>query len=268
MTLLAVPLAELRRRYTCTRARIPPAELRALRADPRAGARQLALQLERRRVRASAERRRQRVLFRVECRARASGAACIAGIDESGMGPLAGPVVAAAVVLPPRVWLDGLDDSKRLTPARRQRLYDEIRSAAIALGVGWATPSEVDALNVYQAGLAAMRRALDDLGLEPDLVLVDARRLPNLSVPQRAITRGDQHVGSIAAASVVAKVYRDAWMSDLERRHPGYGFSRNAGYGTAEHLRALRERGPTPVHRFSFEPVRRAARGRVAGARA
>ena len=92
-----------------------------------------------------------------------------------------------------------------------------------------------------------------------DLVLIDARRLPDLSIPQRAITRGDQHIGSIAAASVVAKVYRDAWMSDLERRHPGYGFSRNAGYGTAEHLRALRERGPTPVHRFSFEPVRRAA---------
>jgi ribonuclease HII len=241
--------------------------LRALGDDPRAGARQLALLLERRRARDSAERRRQRVLFRVECRARASGAACIAGIDESGMGPLAGPVVAAAVVLPPRVWLEGLDDSKRLTAGQRQRLHDEIHAVAIALGVGWATPSEVDALNVYQAGLTAMRRALDDLDVQPDLVLIDARRLPDLSIPQRAITRGDQHIGSIAAASVVAKVYRDAWMSDLERRHPGYGFSRNAGYGTAEHLRALRERGPTPVHRFSFEPVRlAAARVRAASA--
>ena len=261
MNLTGVPLVELRRR--CARGRRVPSGLAAaLRADPRAGARELANALEQRRAREVAERRRLRALFGLERQARTSGAVRIAGVDEAGMGPLAGPVVAAAVVLPPNVWLDGLDDSKRLTPARRQRLNDEIRAVASAVGIGWATPSEVDALNVYQAGLVAMRRAVHDLRGCPDLVLVDARTLPGLSIPQRAVTRGDRNVGSIAAASVVAKVYRDAWMRDLERRHPGYGFAHNAGYGTAEHLRALRDRGPTPAHRFSFEPVRAAAGGR------
>jgi ribonuclease HII len=181
------------------------------------------------------------------------------------MGPLAGPVVAAAVVLtsglPPR----GLDDSKRLSVARREQLDAEIRHVARAIGIGWATPDEVDRLNVYQAGLLAMRRAVETLPEEPDCLVVDGRTIPGVEVEQECVVGGDRRVAAVAAASVVAKVYRDAWMRDLDRRYPGYGFGRNMGYGTREHLRALDERGPSPAHRMSYAPVRAAGpiRGRA-----
>jgi ribonuclease HII len=205
-------------------------------------------------------------LFRTE-RALGSGEELVAGVDEVGVGPLAGPVVAAAVLLPRGARLRGLDDSKRVAAAERERLDREIRASARAVGIGWASVEEIDRMNVYRAALLAMRRAVDALALRPELLLVDARRVPDVDVPQRAVPQGDGRVGSIAAASIVAKVYRDAWMCDLDRRHPGFGFARNAGYGTPEHLEALARLGPSPAHRFSFAPVREADAARRSRAR-
>jgi len=189
---------------------------------------------------------------------RAQGLQWIAGVDEVGVGPLAGPVVAAAVVLPERIRLQGLDDSKKLTIAARERLDGEIRACARAICIGVAERDEIDRINIYQAGLIAMQRAVNGLQPSAEIALVDARTIPAIAVPQRAVKGGDAVVGSIAAASIVAKVYRDARMAELHRRYPGYGFAHNSGYGTAEHLRALAQRGPTPEHRRSFAPVRSA----------
>jgi ribonuclease HII len=179
----------------------------------------------------------------------------VAGVDEVGMGPLAGPVVAAAVVLPERPELPGLDDSKRLGPPARERLARAIRAQALALGVGVVPPGEVDRLNVYRAGVEAMRRAVLALRPAPDHLLVDGRRIPGLALPQTPLVGGDRRDGSIAAASIVAKVYRDRLMLRLERRHPGYGFGAHKGYATRAHLEALRRLGPSPAHRRSFAPV-------------
>ncbi len=179
----------------------------------------------------------------------------VAGVDEVGMGPLAGPVVAAAVVLPDRVDLPGLDDSKRLAPPVRERLARAIREQAVALWLATVSPAEIDRRNIYRAGLEAMRRAVEGLGRTPDHVLVDGREVPRLAVPQTRIVGGDRSDGSIAAASIVAKVHRDALMVRLERRYPGYGFARHKGYATREHLEALLRLGPCPAHRRSFAPV-------------
>ncbi len=236
-------------------------ELSELAGDPRAGARALARTLGERREREGRERRRVAGLFAFERACRREGCARLAGVDEVGMGPLAGPVVAAAVVLPERVELRGLDDSKRIRRAERERLAEEIRAQALAVGIGLASRAEIDAINIYQAGLLAMRRAVTALDPAPELVLVDGRTVPGLALRQRSIRGGDARIGSIAAASIVAKVYRDALMRELDQHFPGYGFARNCGYGTAEHLRALAESGPTPQHRRSFAPVRAAGGG-------
>jgi ribonuclease HII len=251
-----VALAELRRRYLgCDRA-ASASVIEALRCDPRAGARALARELERRREATQREQRRLRKLSALEARLHRRGLSRVAGVDEVGVGPLAGPVVAAAVVLPRGATLLGLNDSKLLSAAARERLDAQIRALATGVGVGWAMPEEIDRLNVYQAGLLAMRRAVEALPESPECLVVDARVIPGLEVPQERVVQGDRLVASVAAASVVAKVYRDAWMRDLERRYPGYGFARNAGYGTREHLQALAARGPCPVHRNSYAPVR------------
>src|SRR5690606_14347445 len=168
----------------------------------------------------------------------------VAGVDEVGMGPLAGPVVAAAVVLPDRVELPGLDDSKRLLRGERERLAAAIRGQALAIAIGEVWPAELDRLNVYRAGLEAMRRAVAALAPAPEHLLVDARTVPGTAVPQTPIVQGDARDGSIAAASIVAKVHRDAIMRRLEDEHPGYGFARHMGYATREHLAALRRLGP------------------------
>ncbi len=257
MKLGGVPLAELRSRYASENGDVSPAVLRALRADRRAGARQLADQHTARRARRGVERRRLTRLFRHERELHEAGHTFVAGVDEVGMGPLAGPVVAAAVVLRPGAELFGLRDSKQLSEAARIRLDAEIRGSAFAVSIGLAEPEEIDRVNIYQAGLLAMRRAVEGLHLTAGFLLVDARRIPAVATPQRGLVRGDQCVGSICAASIVAKVWRDARMAELEKRFPGYGFARNAGYGTAEHLSALAQRGPTQVHRRSFAPVRR-----------
>jgi ribonuclease HII len=180
----------------------------------------------------------------------------LAGVDEAGRGPLAGPVVAAAVVLDDARPIAGLADSKTLTARARQRLHDEICAKALCVEVAWATPEEIDEFNILQATLRAMSRAVHALRLKPALVLVDGNRLPVLSVPAQAVVKGDALVPAISAASIVAKVRRDAWCQEAHEQFPQYGFAGHKGYPTAEHLSALRRHGPSPVHRRSFGPVR------------
>lgn len=183
----------------------------------------------------------------------------VAGVDEVGMGPLAGPVVAAAVVLRSEAPIVGLADSKALPAARREVLAAEIRRLAHGVGVAMVGPAAIDREDIRRAGFRAMRRALAALApLEPGHVLVDGREIPGLEVPQTAFPGGDGFVASIAAASIVAKVVRDRLMKRYDRRYPEYGFGRHMGYPTAEHLRALRLHGPCPLHRRSFAPVRAA----------
>ena len=182
-----------------------------------------------------------------------------AGVDEAGRGPLAGPVVAAAVMLDPRRPIAGLRDSKLLSAASRDRLAADIRTHALAWSVALADVAEIDALNILQATLLAMRRAFDGLCLRPDEALVDGNRCPALACRARAIVKGDRDVAVISAASILAKTARDAVLVDLDRNYPGYGFARNKGYGTAEHLAALERLGPSPVHRRSFAPVAQSA---------
>jgi len=229
--------------------------LRLLREDARRGARDLVAQLERRRADRRAEARRLARLFAHRRALFASGIRHVAGVDEVGVGPMAGPLVAAAVMLPARVRLPGLNDSKRLRAEQREVLDAAIRAQAVALCIAELEPAEVDRLNVFRAGLEAMRRAVAGLGTPPDHVMVDARTIPAIDVPQTSLVGGDARDGSIAAASIVAKVYRDARMRELDARHPGYGFARHKGYCTREHLRALERLGPSPVHRASFSPV-------------
>lgn len=185
----------------------------------------------------------------------------IAGVDEAGRGPLAGPVVAAAVILPLKPRWAGLDDSKKLTAARRDALAIEIRSHAVAFGLGWATVEEIDRHNILQATYLAMRRALLALDTAPREVRVDGNRLPpkeDLPFVARweAVVKGDAREAAIAAASILAKTARDQFMIQADARYPGYGFARHKGYGTAQHLDALTRWGLTPLHRQSFEPVK------------
>ncbi len=180
----------------------------------------------------------------------------ICGVDEAGRGPLAGPVVAAAVILDAARPIAGLADSKKLSAGKREQLAIEIRAKALAWSVAEATVEEIDALNILQATLLAMQRAVDGLALTPLEVLIDGNRCPRLAIPARAIIGGDATVAEISAASILAKTVRDAGMRVLHERFPQYGFARHMGYGTAAHLAALRVHGPTPVHRRSFAPVR------------
>ena len=180
----------------------------------------------------------------------------ICGVDEAGRGPLAGPVVAAAVILDPARPIDGLADSKRLTARRRDRLHEQILERALAWAVGRAGVEEIDTLNILQASLLAMQRAVAGLVVTPGYALVDGNRLPELSCDARAIVGGDASEPCISAASIVAKVVRDREMVALDAEYPGYGFARHKGYPTRDHLAALRELGVTAIHRRSFAPVR------------
>lgn len=184
----------------------------------------------------------------------------VAGVDEAGRGPLAGPVVAAAVILDDCNRIEGLADSKALTPLRRERLFDQIRARALAFSIAQAEVEEIDALNILRATLLAMRRAVDGLRLPPALVLVDGNRLPVLRMQAEAVVGGDATVSAISAASILAKVHRDRLCRELHDSHPQYGFDAHKGYATPEHLRALREHGACAAHRRSFEPVRAALR--------
>lgn len=179
----------------------------------------------------------------------------IAGVDEAGRGPLAGPVVAAAVILDDLNPIKGLADSKVLTPLRRERLYDEIRARALCCSVAEATVEEIDRLNILQATMLAMQRAVQGLRLKPARVLVDGNRLPRLDMLAEAIVKGDTKIAAISAASILAKVHRDRLCLALDEAFPQYGFAGHKGYGTAEHLAALRAHGACPHHRRSFSPV-------------
>ncbi|HEX5391537.1 MAG TPA: ribonuclease HII [Burkholderiaceae bacterium] len=179
----------------------------------------------------------------------------VAGVDEAGRGPLAGPVVAAAVILDDLHPIAGLADSKKLSPAKRERLYDEIRAKALCCSVAEASVEEIDRLNILQATMLAMRRAVEGLRLKPTKVLVDGNRLPPLPMLAEAIVKGDSKVAAISAASILAKVTRDRWCAQYHVEFPAYGFDGHKGYGTAEHLAALRLHGPCPQHRKSFTPV-------------
>ena len=179
----------------------------------------------------------------------------VAGVDEAGRGPLAGPVVAAAVILDERKPILGLADSKVLTARRREQLFDEIRAKALCCSVAQASVEEIDSINILQATLLAMRRAVEGLRLKPTLVLVDGNRLPTLGMRAEAIVKGDSKVAAISAASILAKVTRDRWCVEMDVQYPQYGFARHKGYGTAEHLLALQTHGACLQHRKTFSPV-------------
>lgn len=179
----------------------------------------------------------------------------VAGVDEAGRGPLAGPVVAAAVILDELRPIKGLADSKVLTAARREKLYDEIRAKALCCSIAMATAAEIDEINILQATMLAMKRAVEGLRLKPAKVLVDGNRIPTLVIVAEAIVGGDALVPSISAASILAKVWRDRWCAEFHASYPQYGFASHKGYGTAEHLAALKLHGACPQHRRSFGPV-------------
>ena len=184
-----------------------------------------------------------------------SGCTHVAGIDEAGRGALAGPVVAAAVVLPAGLTIEGVDDSKRLTREQRDRLFQDILHIAIGIGVGYVDARVIDRVNIRQGTLLAMQAAVQHLPYTPDVLLIDGCDAAPVSRPQRLFVRGDQTVGSIAAASIVAKVSRDRFMEALDGQFPGYGLAQHKGYGTAAHLRAIQQLGPSPMHRITFRGV-------------
>ena len=248
---------ELRRILASESIRIAPPLLNSLAADSRLAVRQLAARLKRRLVAETREQDRLDRLALLESDLWSQGMERVAGVDEAGVGPIAGPVVAAAVILPPGCRVAGLDDSKKIVgEERREVLGRQIRDEALCWAVGIAQVAEIDALNIYRAGLLAMRRAVDSLEVRPDQLLVDARTLPGCAIPQRAIVHGDALSASIAAASLVAKTARDAIMHEFDRTYPGYGFASHKGYPTREHLAALRRLGVLPIHRRSYAPVR------------
>ena len=201
---------------------------------------------------APVERKRLDLLLARELALYSEGMTRIAGVDEAGVGPLAGPVVAAAVILPPGLGIAGVNDSKKLSFARRQTLAVEIRRCAIAWAVSRVEPEEIDRINIYQASLQAMRRAVLALEEQPDFILVDARRIPGVTVRQESIIGGDARCHAIAAASILAKTARDAIMAEYEDQFPGYGFAGHKGYPTDTHREAILRLGPCPIHRKSF----------------
>ena len=190
--------------------------------------------------------------WQFEKEAMAEGRALVCGCDEAGAGPLAGPVYAAAVILPLGLDIPGLDDSKKLTEKRRELLYDEIMEKALAVSLGVVGPERIDEINILQATYEAMRIAVAGLKVRPDLLLNDAVTIPQVEIPQVPIVKGDAKSVSIAAASVIAKVTRDRMMAEYENIYPGYGFASNKGYGAAKHIAALKELGPCKIHRRSF----------------
>ncbi len=228
----------------------------ALESDRRKGVREIVESLSRRRALEARERTRMQGMRRHETRLWDEGVLVVAGVDEVGRGPLAGPVMAAAVVLPREIALDGLNDSKKVTPKRREELYDAILGTALAVGIGSASRETIDEINILHAALRAMRDAVRALGLSPDHVLVDgSREISDVEIPQTSIERGDELSAPIAAASIVAKVTRDRLMVGMAETYPGYGFARHKGYGTPEHIAALTKLGPCDIHRRSFRIV-------------
>ncbi len=185
-----------------------------------------------------------------------NGYFCVAGIDEAGRGPLAGPVMAAAVILPVGLTIIGVDDSKKLSPDKREKLFDIIMEQALSVGVGSMTPADIDRINILQATRRAMLAAVQNLTQPPDYLLIDGISTIDSTIPQKTIKKGDSLSLSIAAASIIAKVTRDRIMIEMDAKYPGYGFAGHKGYGSAAHLDAIRRLGPSPIHRLTFGGVK------------
>ncbi len=255
--LLRESVTQLRERFVVRHQRVPEGLLEALDGDPRDGARELSRKIRLRRYKNRAEGQRLRNLLRYEAELWARGISVIAGVDEAGMAPLAGPVIAAAVILKKAYKLHGLDDSKKILDIeKRDGLAKQIKTDAICWAIGRAEVEEIDRLNIYHAGLLAMQRAVQGLGVCPEFVLVDARKIPSCPSPQRGIIHGDALSCSIAAASIIAKTTRDALMLELDHQYPSYGFASHKGYPTPHHCELLKKLGATPIHRRSFARVR------------
>ncbi|HMF01302.1 MAG TPA: ribonuclease HII [Terriglobia bacterium] len=237
-------------------ASVSTAILRKLQRDPRAGARRLYKVLSKRYDDQKKERSRLDAMLHFERLLWKAGIQHIAGVDEVGMGPLAGPVVAAAVVFPPGTEIDDIDDSKALDEETRNRLDQEIRERASAYAIGVVEVDEIDRINIYHAGIRAMQLAISNLLIPPQHILVDSRTVPGFTQPQNSFDKGDGINFSIASASIVAKVYRDRLMVELDSKYPGYGFASHKGYATPDHQRAIRDLGPCPIHRRSFDYIR------------
>jgi ribonuclease HII len=255
-SLSKLSIDEIRDRYARADEPVSAQALNKLKRDPRQGVRQLYEGLKKRYERDRAERLRLDAMLNFERVLWRAGVQRIAGVDEVGMGPLAGPVVAAAVVFPPHTELPGIDDSKRLDLAQREAAERVIRSVASGIGIGVVEVDDIDSVNIYHAGLLAMRRAVEALPEPPQHVLVDARSIPGVAVPQNCFNKGDGIDFSIAAASIIAKTYRDRLMDDLAHAYPDYGFDRHKGYSTPEHQAAIRQFGPCTIHRKSFTFIR------------
>jgi ribonuclease HII len=255
--LLQESIPQLSNRFLVRHQPVPESLLDALENDPRNAAQELARKIHSRRQKNRAEGQRLRNLLRYEVELWRQGVSLVAGVDEAGMAPLAGPVVAAAVILKKNYHLRGLDDSKKIIdPAKRDRLARQIKQDAICWSVGRAEVEEIDQINIYHAGLLAMRRAVLGLPQPPDFILVDARKIPDCPSPQRGIIHGDALSSSIAAASIIAKTTRDALMRTLDSQYPGYGFAEHKGYPTPYHCQRLQALGAVAVHRRSFARVR------------
>ncbi len=254
----AMSVAELRERFV-VRGRPLPADCEeALASDARSGARAVHQAIERRRRENRAEGQRLRQLLRYETELWEKGVRLVAGVDEAGMAPLAGPVVAAACILPRDYRPRGIDDSKQLDAEARERLAEDIRMNAVCWSIGVAEVEEIDRLNIYWAGILSLRRAVLGLATRPEHLLIDARRIRDLDIPQQGIVHGDALSLTIAAASILAKTRRDRMMAELDEKHPGYGFARHKGYPTPEHFDSLKRLGASAIHRRSFAPVRQA----------
>ncbi|SMP09676.1 RNase HII [Laceyella tengchongensis] len=235
---------------------LSPEELQELLTDDRVGVRKLAESYQREQARKQKERERVAKMWQYERECWSNGLTLVAGVDEAGRGPLAGPVVAAAVILPPTFDATGLNDSKQLSEEMRTVLKQRIEQEALAVGVGIVDAAHIDKHNILQATYHAMRIALSQLTPSPQAILADAVKIPGVDIPQQGIVKGDSLSHSIAAASIIAKTTRDEWMKRAAQMYPAYGFEQHMGYGTPEHLEALRRFGPTPLHRRSFAPVR------------
>jgi ribonuclease HII len=257
--LLNKSIPELSDLYLRRQRPVPKGLLEALDVDHRQGAHQLARRIRERYRENRAEGQRLHFLLRFEIELWSEGYGMVAGVDEAGMAPLAGPVVAGAVILPQNYKLRGLNDSKKiLDPEKRDELAQQIKQDAVCWSVGIAEVEEIDKINIYHAGLLAMQRAVQGLTSQPDFILVDARKIPNCQTPQRGIIRGDALSASIAAASIIAKTTRDAHMRELDQIYSGYGLATHKGYPTPEHCRTLKALGALPIHRRSFARVREA----------
>lgn len=224
--------------------------------DPRQGVRQLAVRLVKYQQAQVVEQSRIQQMLVEEKKLWKQGFLLLAGIDEAGRGPLAGPVIAAACILPVQFDLPGLNDSKMLTESKREKLYTQIQAQAIDYAIGSAEPAEIDALNILQATKLAMKRAIEGLTFRPHYLMIDALELPAVKLPQLPLVRGDSLSATIAAASILAKVTRDRLMVELDTIYPDFSFSKNKGYGTSQHMQVLQRLGPCPLHRKSFAPVK------------